>query len=151
MSKSDRQLIAELEAVLTSQHYSPAVIRNYCAYADEFLDCLTKREIPVAQVAEAQVVQYLQHAILLFRKRRGRLPAPRWHEIARSGIHALLRLVQVCWFQRRRTRVRGQRAQSVGEQRGARADHSAGARGLARYARPGRRSEHAANYFGTRQ
>ena len=97
MSKSDRQLIAELEAVLTSQHYSPTVIRNYCAYADEFLDCMTKREIPVAEVTEAQVVQYLQHAILLFRKRRGRLPAPRWHEIPRSAIHALLRLVQGHW------------------------------------------------------
>jgi integrase/recombinase XerD len=97
MSKSDRELIAELKAVLTSQQYSPVVIRNYCAYAHEFLDWLTRREIPVADVTEAHVAQYLHHAILLFRKRFGRLPATRWHEIPQSAIHALLRLVQGQW------------------------------------------------------
>jgi integrase/recombinase XerD len=97
MSKSDRELIAELKAVLTSRQYSPVVIRNYCAYAHDFLDCLTRREIPVADVTEAHVVQYLHDAILLFRKRFGRLPAARWHEIPRSAIHALLRLVRGQW------------------------------------------------------
>jgi site-specific recombinase XerD len=97
MSKPDHELITELKAVLTSQHYSPVVIRKYCAYAREFLDCLARREILVADVTEAQVERYLCHAIALFRKRRGRRPGARWHEIPRSGIHALLRLVQDEW------------------------------------------------------
>jgi hypothetical protein len=69
MSKPDHELITELKAVLTSQHYSPVVIRKYCAYAREFLDCLARREILVADVTEAQVERYLCHAIALFRKR----------------------------------------------------------------------------------
>jgi len=31
MSKSERQLIVELEAVLIGQRYSPVMIRNYCS------------------------------------------------------------------------------------------------------------------------
>ena len=37
MTKPDRDVITELEAVLTSQEYSPVVVRNYCAYARGFL------------------------------------------------------------------------------------------------------------------
>lgn len=33
MTKADRQVITELETILTSQEYSPVVVRNYCAYA----------------------------------------------------------------------------------------------------------------------
>jgi integrase/recombinase XerD len=97
MSKSEREWITELKTVLTSQRYSPVVIGNYCAYAHEFLDYLMQRGIPVADVTEAEVERYLCHAIALFRKRRGRLPSKRWHEIPQSGIHALLRLVQDQW------------------------------------------------------
>jgi integrase/recombinase XerD len=97
MPKSNRELIAELKAVLTSQQYSPVVIRNYCAYALGFLDYMGQREIPIAGVTGAQVAQYLRHAILLFRKRRGRRPSPRWHQIPSASIHALLRLVQGQW------------------------------------------------------
>lgn len=97
MSNTDRELIAELEVVLTSQQYSPVVVGNYCAYARGFLDHLAQRNILVADVSEAQLAQYLRHAIALFRKRRGRPPGPYWHSIPRSGIHALLRLAQGEW------------------------------------------------------
>ena len=97
MSKSDRELITELKATLTSQQYSPVVIGNYCAYARGFLDHLTRRNIVVADVTEAQVEQYLRDAVALFRQRRGRRPGPRWHQIPCAGIHALLRLVQGQW------------------------------------------------------
>ena len=63
MSNTDRELIAELEAVLTSQRYSPVVVGNYCAYARGFLDYLAQRSIPITEVTEAQVAQYLRHAI----------------------------------------------------------------------------------------
>jgi integrase/recombinase XerD len=97
MSDTSRELIADLKVVLTSQRYSPVVVANYCAYAGGFLDYLAQRDIPVADVSEAQVAQYLRHAIALFRKRHGRLPGPYWRSIPRSGIHALLRLAQGQW------------------------------------------------------
>lgn len=97
MSNTGRELIAELNVVLTSQQYSPVVIGNYCAYARGFLDYLARWNIPVADVTEAQVSQYLRHAIRSFRKRHGRPPGPSWHAIPRSGIHALLRLAQGQW------------------------------------------------------
>lgn len=97
MSNTGRELIAELKAVLTSQQYSPVVVGNYCAYARGFLDHLARRNIPVADVSEAQVGYYLREAIAHFRKRHGRPPGPHWHSIPRSGIHALLRLAQGQW------------------------------------------------------
>ncbi|MER8760519.1 integrase [Mesorhizobium sp. M0976] len=97
MSKRDRELITELKAVLISQQYSPVVIRNYCAYAQEFLDCLAQRKILVADVTKARVERYLCDAIALFRRHRGRRPGPRWQQIPCAGIHALLRLVQGQW------------------------------------------------------
>ena len=97
MSKSERELIPELKAVLSSRRYSPVVIGNYCAYAQEFLDYLMHRGILVADVTEAEVARYLCHAVALFRKRSGRNPGKRWHEIPQAGIHALLRLVQDQW------------------------------------------------------
>jgi site-specific recombinase XerD len=97
MSNTDCELIAELKAALTSQQYSPVVVGNYCAYSRGFLDYLERRDIPILEVAEAQVAQYLRHAIGLFRKRHGRPPGPHWHSIPRSGIHALLRLAQGQW------------------------------------------------------
>ena len=60
MTNADHHVITELEAVLTSQEYSPVVVRNYCAYARGFLDHLAQRNIPVADVAEAHVEQYLR-------------------------------------------------------------------------------------------
>lgn len=86
MSNTNDQLITELRTVLSSQQYSPMVVGNYCAYARGFLDYLLRRNIPVANVSEAQVTQYLRHAIALFRKRHGRSPGPYWHSIPRSGI-----------------------------------------------------------------
>lgn len=97
MSNTDPELIAELRIVLIRQQYSPVVVGNYCAYARGFLDHLVRRNIPVADVSEAQVAQYLRRAIALFRKRHGRPPGSRWHSIPRSGIHALLRLAQGPW------------------------------------------------------
>ena len=97
MSNTDRELIAELRVVLTRQQYSPVVVGNYCAYARGFLDHLARRNIPVADVSEAQVGHYLCEAIAHFRKRHGRPPGPYWHSIPRSGTHALLRLAQGQW------------------------------------------------------
>ena len=81
MPKPDRQVVTELEAVLTSQEYGPVVVRYYCAYARGFLDHLAQRNIPVADVTEAQVEQYLRKAVALFQRRHGRLPGPPWHQI----------------------------------------------------------------------
>lgn len=97
MTKPDCEVITELEAILTSQRYSPVVIRNYCAYARGFVDHLAQRNIPVADVTEAQVEQYLHEAVAQFQRRHGRLPGPRWHQIPCAGIHALLRVVQGRW------------------------------------------------------
>lgn len=97
MLNTDLELIAALRVALARQQYSPVVVGNYCAYARWFLDHLAQRNIAVADVSEAQVAQYLRHAIALFRKRRGRSPGPYWHSIPRSGIHALLRLAQGEW------------------------------------------------------
>ena len=97
MSNTDRELIAELRVALTRQQYSPVVVGNYCAYARGFLDHLAGRNIPVADVSEAQVGHYLREAIVHFQKRHGRPPGPHWHSIPRSGIHGLLRLAQGQW------------------------------------------------------
>lgn len=97
MSNTDCELIAELKAALTSQQYSPVVVGNYCAYSRGFLDHLERRDIPILEVTEVQVAQYLRHATGLFRKRHGRPPGPHWHSIPRSGIYALLRLAQGQW------------------------------------------------------
>lgn len=97
MSNTNHQLIAELRVVLTRQRYSPVVAGNYCAYAREFVDYLARRGIGITDVTEAQVAQYLRHAIALFRKRHGRVAGLRWYSIPRSGIHALLRLAQGQW------------------------------------------------------
>jgi integrase/recombinase XerD len=97
MSKYEPELIVELEAVLIGRRYSPVVIRNYCSYAREFLDYLMHQGIPVADVTEIEVAEYLRHAAAQFRNRRGRRPSKRWHEVPQSGIHALLRLGQDQW------------------------------------------------------
>jgi hypothetical protein len=97
MSNTDRDLIAELAAGLTRQRYSPVVVRNYCAYARDFLAYLAHHEVPVTAVTPPQVAQYLRHATITFKKRRRRRPASNWHSIPRSGIHALLRLAHGQW------------------------------------------------------
>lgn len=97
MLNADYELIAELRIVLTTQRYSPVVIGNYCAYARGFVDYLAQRDLPIMDVTEEQVAQYLQYAIAMFHKRHGRAPARDWHSIPRSGIHALLRLAQGQW------------------------------------------------------
>lgn len=97
MSDSNDDLITELGTVLSHQQYSPTVVGNYCAYARGFLDYLSRQNIPVTGVSEVQVAQYLGDAIALFQERHGRSPGPYWHSIPRSGIHALLRLVQGQW------------------------------------------------------
>jgi site-specific recombinase XerD len=91
------ELIAALNSSLVSQRYSPVVVRNYCTYASGFLDYLGQRGILVADVIDVQVEQYLRHAIVMFEKQRGRRPSARWHEVPRSGIHALLRLAHGQW------------------------------------------------------
>ena len=97
MSSTNRKLIAKLADDLTRQSYSPVVVRNYCAYARDFLAYLAQHEITITTVTPPQVAQYLRHARVMFRKRRGRPPAAHWHSIPRSGIHALLRLARGQW------------------------------------------------------
>ncbi|MBN9056172.1 MAG: tyrosine-type recombinase/integrase [Hyphomicrobium sp.] len=97
MSNTERDLIAELAAELTRQSYNAVVVRNYCAYAREFLAYLAQHEMPIRAVTPPQVAQYLRHATVAFRKRRRRRPASHWHSIPRSGIHALLRLAHGQW------------------------------------------------------
>jgi site-specific recombinase XerD len=97
MSDNRDELIAALNSSLISQRYSLVVARNYCTYASGFLDYLGQRGIPVTDVIDVQVEQYLRHAIIQFEKQRGRRPSARWHEVPRSGIHALLRLVHGQW------------------------------------------------------
>ncbi len=74
MLDNRHELIAALNSSLVSQRYSPVVVRNYCTYASGFLDDLEQRGIPVSNVTDVQVEQYLRHAIALFKKRRGRRP-----------------------------------------------------------------------------
>jgi site-specific recombinase XerD len=97
MPNTDCDLIAELADELTRQSYSPVVVRNYSAYARDFLAYLAQHEIPVTAVTPSLVGKYLRYATVTFRKRRGRPPAPDWHSIPRSGIHALLRLARGQW------------------------------------------------------
>ena len=97
MSSTDRDLIAELADGLTRQSYSPVVVRNYCAYARDFLGHLARYEVPVTAVTPEDVAHFMRHAVANFRNRRGRPPGPHWHSIPRSGIHALLRLAQGQW------------------------------------------------------
>jgi hypothetical protein len=85
MLDNRHELIAALNSSLVSQRYSQVVVRNYCTYASGFLDDLEQRGIPVSNVTDVQVEQYLRHAIALFKKRRGRRPSARWHEVPRSG------------------------------------------------------------------
>ena len=97
MSDNRHELIAALKSALISERYSSVVVRNYCAYASAFLDYLGQRGIPIADVVDGQIEQYLRHAIVQFQKQRGRRPSGRWHEVPRSGIHALLRLAHSQW------------------------------------------------------
>jgi integrase/recombinase XerD len=97
MSDYRHELITALKSALISQRYSPVVVRNYCTYASGFLDYLGQQGIRVVHVIDAQVEQYLRHAIVLFERQHGRRPSARWHEVPRSGIHALLRLAHGQW------------------------------------------------------
>ncbi len=97
MPDSRHELITALNSSLLSQRYSPVVARNYCTYASGFLDYLGQRGILITDVIDVQVEQYLQHAIVRFERKRGRRPSARWHEVPRSGIHALLRLARGHW------------------------------------------------------
>lgn len=97
MPNTDRDLIAKLADELTRQSYSPVVVRNYCAYARDFLAHLARYEVPVTAVTPDDVAHFMRHAVANFRNRRGRPPGPHWHSIPRSGIHALLRLAQGQW------------------------------------------------------
>jgi integrase/recombinase XerD len=97
MSDNRHELIAALNSSLLGQRYSPVVAKNYSTYASGFLDYLGQRSILIADVIDVHVEQYLRHAIVLFQKQRGRRPSERWHEVPRSGIHALLRLVRGQW------------------------------------------------------
>ena len=97
MLDNHHELISALNSSLLSQGYSPVVVRNYCTYASGFLDYLVLRGVPVADVIDVQVEQYLRHAIVKFEKERGRRPSARWYKVPRSGIHALLRLAHGQW------------------------------------------------------
>ncbi len=97
MSDSRHELIAALKFSLIGRRYSPVVVRNYCVYASGFLDYLAQRGTPIADVVDAHVEQHLRHSIIMFKKQHRRLPSARWHEVPRSGIHALLRLAHGQW------------------------------------------------------
>ena len=62
-----------------------------------FLAFLAEHGIQITAVTPLLVAQYLRHAAVTFRKRRGRPPGPNWHSIPRSGIHALLRIALGQW------------------------------------------------------
>ncbi|MGY3619350.1 hypothetical protein [Bradyrhizobium sp. USDA 10063] len=96
MLKSNEELIAELKAILASQRYHSRAIGNYCRSARRFLDYLERREIQVEDVTETLVSAYISHASGMLHKRHGQ-SGPYQHPIPRSGIHALLRLVQGEW------------------------------------------------------
>lgn len=96
MLKSNKELLAELEAVLADQRYHRRAISNYCRCARRFLDYLEWQEIQVEDVTETLVLTYISHASGLLRKRHGQL-GPYQHPIPRSGIDALLRLAQGQW------------------------------------------------------
>lgn len=96
MLKSNKELLAELEAVLADQRYHRRAISNYCRCARRFLDYLERQEIQVEDVTETLVLTYISHASGLLRKRHGQL-GPYQHPIPRSGIDALLRLAQGQW------------------------------------------------------
>jgi hypothetical protein len=66
MSDNRHELIAALKSALIGERYSSVVVRNYCAYASAFLDYLGQRGIPIADVVDAQIEQYLRHAIVQF-------------------------------------------------------------------------------------
>ncbi|MDU9007110.1 hypothetical protein [Sedimentitalea todarodis] len=95
MTKTDREVITNLQACPTNQEYSTVVVRSDCAYAHGLLDHLAQRNIPIADVTEAQVEQYLCDAVALFQRRHSRLPSLHWHQITCAGIHALFGLVQL--------------------------------------------------------
>ncbi|WP_205215964.1 hypothetical protein U0027_24160 (plasmid) [Agrobacterium tumefaciens] len=63
MLKSEHELLTELKAALTNRQYSPVVIRNYCAYAQGFLDYLVHRGIPVAENDAADAEAIVETAI----------------------------------------------------------------------------------------
>jgi hypothetical protein len=85
MLDNHHELISTLNSSLLSQGYSPVVVRNYCTYASGFLDYLVLRGVPVADVIDVQVEQYLRHAIVKFEKERGRRPSARWYRFRVPG------------------------------------------------------------------
>ncbi len=97
MSSSTPEAIMKLRETLRTRRYSPTVIHNYCLYAGQFLSWLQAREIELCEVTLDLVARYLGHAVRQFEKDRGRLPAPKWTGVPRSGIHALLRSALVDW------------------------------------------------------
>jgi len=90
-------LIAQLRESLTQQRYNAAVVQNYCRNADYFLQYLVQQKIAVETATQAEVSDYLRGAVRRFRQRHSYAPAAQWKSIPRSGIHALLRLVQKRW------------------------------------------------------
>jgi site-specific recombinase XerD len=89
--------IAQLRELLTQQRSNAVVVHNYCRNADYFLHFLAQRKIAVEAATPAEVSRYLRCAVRRFRQRHGYAPAARWESIPRSGIHALMRLVQKRW------------------------------------------------------
>lgn len=97
MSSSKSEELSKLRDTLHRQRYSPTVIHNYCLYAGQFLAYLEEHAIDLNDVTPNLVARYLRYAVRQFQKDRGRLPAPRWESIPRSGIHALLRSALPEW------------------------------------------------------
>jgi integrase/recombinase XerD len=97
MSHDHSALIAQLGESLTKHRYDSMVVHNYCRNAESFLHYLERRKIAVEAATPAEVSNYLRCAVRWFRQRHGYSCAPQWHSIPRSGIHALLRLVQKRW------------------------------------------------------
>lgn len=97
MSHDHSALIAQLRESLTEQRYNAMVVHNYCQNAESFLHYLGQRKIALEAATPAEVSSYLHLAVRSFRQRHGYPCAPQWDSIPRSGIHALLRLVQKQW------------------------------------------------------
>lgn len=68
MSNSCHETNRRTQVLAYRSAVQPVVVRNYCAYASGFLDYLAQRSIPVADVIDTHVEQYLRHAIAIWQR-----------------------------------------------------------------------------------
>ncbi|MGH9563919.1 MAG: hypothetical protein ACRD3S_20895, partial [Terracidiphilus sp.] len=91
--------LAQLRAHLESARYTPKVADRYLAVAGYFIHFLDKNHVPIESAQPKHVEAYLREALRIYRRTHGRRPPIEagWRPSHTSGIHMLLRLVQVGW------------------------------------------------------